>query len=354
MCDNDAISASCGDDFDLQEPLPCSFDDDTMCMKCIDLKYDRFVSLQQKNFGNVHTSSTSTNDASSLVVKNVENCEQLHSLSSVDKHDDFSFFESIEHDEEFISSSSQHSSFNNKCACDESCAICMEVDSWLSTPYDATSSSNSIDNIHVTLENGHENCLSFDLNSFLSIGRPNMGDSHVLNDKIVKNDEFFHLILSCDLPPDLGMHSSSILHKSSSSSTLIPPTSCDCKFDVVYPNTNLGSSPFRLQVQEDFKSKNVSFTPTNGSNVDFLGCDSYLESFDLKLLNTCSNPLQVCSFGLGISLGLFSLHEHHCRSHMKYPCQPPRKINKGEVGALKSNMIIIKDENFSFKHLKIP
>ena len=150
-----------------------------------------------------------------------------------------------------------------------------------------------------------------------------------MNDKIVNNDEFFHLILSCDLPPDLGMHSSSILHKSSSSSTLIPPTSCDCKCDVVYLNTKLGSSPFRLQAQEDFKSKNVSFTPTNGSNVDFLGCDSYLESFDLKLLKVFSNPLQVCSFGFGISRGLFSLHEHYCRSHMRYPIQPPpRKINK--------------------------
>ena len=208
---------------------------------------------------------------------------------------------------------------------------------------------------HATLDNKHENCISFDLNSFLSLGRSNMGDFHVLNDKIVKNDESFHLILSCDLPPDLGMHSSSILHKSSSSSTLIPPTSCDCKCDVVYPNTNLGSSPFRLQAQEDFKSINVSFTPTKGSNVDFLGCDSYLESFDLKLLKVYSNPLQVCSFGFGISLGLFSLHRHHCRSHMRYPIRPPpRKINKGEVGALKSNMIIIKDENFSFKHLKIP
>ena len=146
-----------------------------------------------------------------------------------------------------------------------------------------------------------------------------------------------------------------MLHKSFSSSTLIPPTSCDCKCDVVYPNTKLGSSPFRLQAKEDFRNKNVSLTPTNGSNVDFLGYDSYLESFDLKLLKACSNPLQVCSFGFGISLGLFSLHEHYCGSHMRYLLQPPpRKINKGEDGALKSNMIIIKDENFSFKHLKIP
>ena len=267
---------------------------------------------------------------------------------------DLGFFEYIDHDGEFISPSSPHSSFINTCDCDESCAICMEVDSWLFTPYDATSSSNSIDNIHATLENGHENCLSFDLNSFLSIGRPNMGDSHVLNDKIVKKDESFHLILSCDQPPDLGLHSSSILHKSSSSSTLIPPTSCDCKYDVVYLNTKLGSSPFRLQTQEDLKNINVSFTPTKESNVDFLGCDSYLESFDPKLLKFYSNPLQVCSFGFGISLGLFSLHEHHCRSHMRYLLQPPpRKINKGEVGALKS-MIVIKDENFSFKYLKIP
>ena len=166
----------------------------------------------------------------------------------------------------------------------------------------------------------------------------------------MKKDEFFHLILSCDLP-----HSSSILHKSSSSFTLFPPTSCDCKCDVVYPNTNLGSSPFRLQTQEDLKNINVSFTPTKGSNVDFLGCDSYLESFDPKLLKFYSNPLQVCSFGFGISLGLFSLHEHHCRSHMRYSLQPPpRKINKGEVGSLNSDMHLIIDENFSFKHLKIP
>ena len=170
----------------------------------------------------------------------------------------------------------------------------------------------------------------------------------------MKKNESFHLILSCDLPPDLGLHSSSILHKFSSSSTLIPHTSCDCKCDVVYLNNKLSSSPFRLQIQEDLKNKNVSLTPIKRSSVDFLGCDSYLESFDLKLLKSYSNPLQACSFGLGISLGLFSLHEHHCRSHMKYPCQPPRKINKGEVGALKSNMIIIKDENFSFKYLKIP
>ena len=282
------------------------------------------------------------------------NCEQLSSFSSVDKHDDLSFFESIEHDEEFISPSSPHSSFINTCDCDESCVICMEIDSWLSNSHDVTPSSSLIDNIHATLENGYENCISFDLNSFLSLGGSIREDSHVLNDKIVKNDESFHLILSCDLPPDLGLHSSSMLHKSSSSSTLIPPTSCDCKCDVVYLNTKLGSSPFRLQTQEDFKTINVSLTPTKRSNVDFLGCDSYLESFDLNLLKACSNPLQVCSFGLGISFGLFSLHEHHCRSHMKYPCQPPRKINKGEVGALKSNMIIIKDENFSFKHLKIP
>ena len=146
-----------------------------------------------------------------------------------------------------------------------------------------------------------------------------------------------------------------MLHKSYSSSTLIPPTSCDCKCDVVYLNTKLSSSPFRLQTQEDLKNKNVSLTPIKRSNVDFLGCDSYLESFDLNFLKTCSNPLQVCSFGFGISLGLFSLHRHHCRSHMRYPIQPPpRKINKGEVGALKVNMILIKDENFSFKHLKIP
>ena len=283
------------------------------------------------------------------------NYEHFPFFSSVDEYDDLSFFEFIEHDEEFISPSSPHSSFINTCDCDESCAICMEVDSWLFTPYDATSSSNSIDNIHATLDNRHENCISFDLNSFVSLERSNMEDSHVLNDKIVKKNEFFHLILSCDLPPDLGMHSSSILHKSSSSSTLIPPTSCDCKCNVVFLNTKLGSSPFRLQAQEDFKSINVSFTPTKGSNVDFLGCDSYLESFDLKLLKVYSNPLQVCSFGFGISLGLFSLHEHHCRSHMRYPLQPPpRKINKGEVGALKANMILIKDENFSFKHLKIP
>ena len=325
-------------------------------MECIDLKYDRFVSLQQKNFGNVHTSSTGTNDASSLVVKNVENCEQLPSFSSFDKHDDLSLFESIEHDEEFISPSFPHSSLTNTCDCDESCAICMESDSWLSTSHDATSSSNSIDNMtYATLDNKHENCISFDLNSFLSLGRSNREDSHVLNDKIVKKDESFHLILSCDLTPDLGLHSSPMLHKSSSSSTLIPPTSCDCKCDVVYLNTKLGSSPFRLQVQEDLKNINVSFTPTNGSNVDFLGCDSYLESFDLKLLKACSNPLQGCSFGFGISLGLFSLHEHHCMSYMRYSLQPPpRKINKGEVGSLNSDMHLIIDENFSFKHLKIP
>ena len=281
------------------------------------------------------------------------NCEQLSFFSSVDKHDDLSFFESIQNDEEFISPSSP---FINTCDCDESCAICMEIDNWLSTSHDATSSSSSIDNMtHATLENGHENCISFDLNSFLSLGGSIREGSHVLNDKIVKNDESFHLILSCDLPPDLGMHSSSILHKSSSSSTLIPPTSCDCKCDVVYPNTKLGSSPFRLQAQEDLKNINVSLTPTNRSNVDYIGCDSYLESFDLNLLKACSNPLQVCSFGFGISLGLVSLHGHLCRSHMRYRLQtPPRKINKGEVGALKSNIIFIKDENFSFKHLKIP
>ena len=151
------------------------------------------------------------------------------------------------------------------------------------------------------------------------------------------------------------LHSSPMLYKSSSSSTLIPTNSCDCKCDVVYLNTKLSSSPFRLQTQEDLKNKNVSLTPMKRSSVDFLGCDSYLESFDLKLLKSYSNPLQVCSFGFGISLGLFSLHGHLCRSHMRYRLQtPPRKINKGEVGALKSNIIFIKDENFSFKHLKIP
>ena len=284
------------------------------------------------------------------------NCEQLSFFSSVDNHDDLSFFESIQNDEEFISPSFPHSSLTNTCDCDESCAICMEIDRWLSNSYDVTPSCSLIDNMtHATLENGHENCISFDLNSFLSLDGSIREDSHVLNDKIVKNDESFHLILSCDLPPDLGLHSSSMLHKSSSSSTLIPPTSCNCKCDVVYPNTNLGSSPFRLQAQKDFKKINVSFTPTKGSNVDFLGCDSYLESFDPKLLKFYSNPLQVCSFGFGISLGLFSLHGHLCRSHMRYRLQtPPRKINKGEVGALKFNMIIIKDENFSFKSLKIP
>ena len=222
------------------------------------------------------------------------NCEHLSSFSSVDKHDDLSFFKSIEHDEEFISPSSPHSSFINTCDCDESCAICMEIGIWLSTSYDVIPSSSLIDNMtHATLENGHENCISFDLNSFHSLGRSNMEDSHVLNDKIMKKDECFHLILSCDLPPDLELHSSSMLHKSSSSSTLIPPASCDCKCDVVYLNTKLGSSPFRLQAQEDFKSINVSFTPTKGSNVDFLGCDSYLESFDFKLFNVYFNSLQV-------------------------------------------------------------
>ena len=187
------------------------------------------------------------------------NYEHFSSFSSVDKHDELSFFESIEHDGEFISPSSPHSSFINTCDCDESCAICMEVDSWLFTPYAATSSSNSIDNIHATLDNRHENCISFDLNSFHSLGRSNMEDSHVLNDKIMKKDECFHLILSYDLPPDLELPASFILHKSSSFSTLIPPTSCDCECDVVYPNTNLGSSPFRLQAQEDLKKHKCVF-----------------------------------------------------------------------------------------------
>ena len=121
------------------------------------------------------------------------------------------------------------------------------------------------------------------------------------------------------------------------------------------PQHQLGFLTFPVANTRGLKKINVSFTPTKGSNVDFLGCDSYLESFDAKLLKSYSNPLQVCSFGFGISLGLFSLHKHHCRSHMRYLLQPPpRKINKGEVGALKSNIIIIKDENFSFKHLKIP
>ena len=66
------------------------------------------------------------------------NCEQLSFFSSVDKYDDLSFFESIQHDEEFISPSSP---FINTCDCDESCAICMEIDRWLSTSYDITPSS---------------------------------------------------------------------------------------------------------------------------------------------------------------------------------------------------------------------
>ena len=37
--DNDSLSTSCGDDFNLNEPLPCSFDDDHISMNCIDLKY---------------------------------------------------------------------------------------------------------------------------------------------------------------------------------------------------------------------------------------------------------------------------------------------------------------------------
>ena len=131
------------------------------------------------------------------------NYEHLSSFTSVDKHDDLSFFESIQHDEEFISPSSP---FINTCDCDESCAICMEIDNWLSTSHDATSSSSSIDNMtHATLENGHENCISFDLDSFLSLDVSIREDSHVLNDKIVKKNESFHVILSCDLPPDLGL-----------------------------------------------------------------------------------------------------------------------------------------------------
>ena len=121
------------------------------------------------------------------------NCEQLSSFSSVDKHDDLSFFKYIEHDGEFISSSSPHSSFINTCDCDESCAICMEINSCLSTSYDATPLSSSIDNMtHATLDDRHENCISFDLNSFLSLGRSNMEDSHALNDEIVKKNESFH------------------------------------------------------------------------------------------------------------------------------------------------------------------
>ena len=134
VCENNmsgdqvALSTSCCDDFDLHEPSPCSCDDDTMCMDCIDFKYDRFVAWHAKNFGDVHTPSISTNDALNLDVKNVENCEQLPSFSSFDKHDDLSLFESIEHDEEFISPSFPHSSLTNTCDCDESCAICMEID----------------------------------------------------------------------------------------------------------------------------------------------------------------------------------------------------------------------------------
>ena len=56
------------------------------------------------------------------------NYEHFPSFSSVDEYDDLSFFEFIEHDEEFISPSSQHSSFVNTYDCDETCAICMEVD----------------------------------------------------------------------------------------------------------------------------------------------------------------------------------------------------------------------------------
>ena len=51
--------------------------------------------------------------------------------------------------------------------------------------------SSSIDNVHATLDNKNENCISFDLNSFISLGRSNMEDSHVLNDKIVKKVESF-------------------------------------------------------------------------------------------------------------------------------------------------------------------
>ena len=83
------------------------------------------------------------------------NCEHLSSFSSVDKHDDFSFLESIEHDKEFIFPSPPHSSFINTCDCDESCATCMQINSWLSTSYDVTPSSSSIDNIHATLDHGH-------------------------------------------------------------------------------------------------------------------------------------------------------------------------------------------------------
>ena len=69
VCENNmsgdqvALSTSCCDDFDLHEPSPCSCDDDTMCMDCIDFKYDRFVAWHAKNFGDVHTPSISTNDA---------------------------------------------------------------------------------------------------------------------------------------------------------------------------------------------------------------------------------------------------------------------------------------------------
>ena len=53
--------------------------------------------------------------------------------------------------------------FYNSCDCDRPGATCMEIDSWLTTSYDATSSSSSIYNMHSTLDNENENCISFDL-----------------------------------------------------------------------------------------------------------------------------------------------------------------------------------------------
>ncbi|KAK4279008.1 hypothetical protein QN277_016774 [Acacia crassicarpa] len=85
-------------------------------------------------------------------------------------------------------------------------------------------------------------------------------DSIILTDDITNETGSFHMILSCDLPPDINKENDSFENSKVlggnnfknflSSSTLLPSISCDCNVDVVCPNTKLDSAPSLLQTRE--------------------------------------------------------------------------------------------------------
>ena len=76
---------------------------------------------------------------------------------------------------------------------------------------------------------------------------------------------------------------------------------------MVYPNTNLDSILSTLKKQEDFKKLINFLTLSDGSGIDFLGCDSYLESLVPKMSLLHLKSLYVSLFGWDTASCLSSL-----------------------------------------------